>query len=279
MNCVDEGTIQAFLDGELTPDVMEGVAVHVASCTDCGLLLETAESESEFAFSLLAEEFDAVVPTERLRARVFSAIETVEQPKPGFWQRFSGLRLLLSSPSFAAAAGLLIIAGIAAFILNSQNESSGELVAKSRSTGVKAASLNLPNVDAPQTEIASEPINAVRNVQKQVVAERRTNRSSRPVGNKKPAELWEGEGTFLKTIATLESNVNEKKNSVLKASSRISFERDMAVVENSINRLQAEVRKNPKNDAAKQMLRISYQNKIDLLDSVTERREFMAALD
>ena len=44
------------------------------------------------------------------------------------------------------------------------------------------------------------------------------------------------------------------------------------------DRIKAEVRKNPKNDAAKDALRASYQNKIDLLSSVTEKTELMASL-
>ena len=31
-NCLDIGTIQAFLDGELTPDGLMSVSSHIASC-------------------------------------------------------------------------------------------------------------------------------------------------------------------------------------------------------------------------------------------------------
>ena len=89
----------------------------------------------------------------------------------------------------------------------------------------------------------------------------------------------EGEDTYIKTIATLETTVNTKKDNVLRASSRVSYERDMAVIDDSIKRMKTEVRKNPKNEAAKQILRNSYQNKIELLNSVTERSELMARLD
>jgi hypothetical protein len=38
------------------------------------------------------------------------------------------------------------------------------------------------------------------------------------------------------------------------------------------------VKKNPKNEAAKDVLRASYENKIDLLNSVAEKTELMASL-
>jgi hypothetical protein len=50
----------------------------------------------------------------------------------------------------------------------------------------------------------------------------------------------------------------------------------MAVVNDSIQRMRQEVRKNPKNESAKQVLYSSYQNKIDLLNSVTQKEELMA---
>ncbi len=59
---------------------------------------------------------------------------------------------------------------------------------------------------------------------------------------------------------------------------RVSFERDLAVVDDSIKKMKDVVRKNPKNQAAKQVLYSSYQNKIDLLNSIAEREELMASM-
>jgi hypothetical protein len=42
--------------------------------------------------------------------------------------------------------------------------------------------------------------------------------------------------------------------------------------------MKAEVRRNPKDEAAKQILRASYQNKIDLLSSVADKTDLMASL-
>jgi len=59
---------------------------------------------------------------------------------------------------------------------------------------------------------------------------------------------------------------------------RIFYERDMAVVDDAIAKMKSEVKKNPKNESAKQVLYSSYQNKIDLLNSVSQKEELVASL-
>jgi hypothetical protein len=64
----------------------------------------------------------------------------------------------------------------------------------------------------------------------------------------------------------------------MRPSERVAYERDMAMVNDSIDRMRREVKKNPKNESAKQVLYSSYQNKIDLLNSVSQKGELMASL-
>ncbi len=52
----------------------------------------------------------------------------------------------------------------------------------------------------------------------------------------------------------------------------------MAVVDDAIDKMRREVKKNPRNESAKQVLYSSYQNKIDLLNSVSQKGELMASL-
>ena len=87
-----------------------------------------------------------------------------------------------------------------------------------------------------------------------------------------------GEESYVKTISELKQNVDSQKDSVMTPSSRVSYERDMAVVNDSINRMRDVVKKNPRNQAARQVLYSSYQDKIDLLNSVAQREELMASL-
>ncbi len=59
---------------------------------------------------------------------------------------------------------------------------------------------------------------------------------------------------------------------------RIAYERDMAVVNDAIAKMRNEVKRNPRNETAKQVLYSSYQNKIDLLNSVSQKEELVASL-
>ena len=58
----------------------------------------------------------------------------------------------------------------------------------------------------------------------------------------------------------------------------MAFERDLAVVNDSINRMRKVVRKNPRNQAARQVLYASYQDKIDLLNAVAQKDELMLSV-
>ena len=80
----------------------------------------------------------------------------------------------------------------------------------------------------------------------------------------------------MKTIENLSSTVENQKDTALRPSARITYERDMAVVDDAIKRMKHEVRKNPKNESAKQVLYSSYQNKIDLLNSIAQKEELMS---
>ena len=289
--CFDEGTIQSFLDGELASDLLENVARHVAICDDCALLLKEAEEESVFAFNFLDEEFNTLVPTERIRTNLYQAISQLEQPKISLWQRILGFKFSLSNPSLVAFASLLVVVGIFAVVLSfnkttitttdlADNTPKIETPVKPVS-GDTAQQVSLPLNGSNETLPDKTPSRIEKLVYKPEIKAQKPKlniKTENPKSEVK-AVLLEGEDTYLKTIATLENTVNSKKDNVLRASSRVSYERDMAVIDNSIKRMKAEVSKNPKNEAAKQILRNSYQNKIELLNSVTERSELMARLD
>ena len=94
-----------------------------------------------------------------------------------------------------------------------------------------------------------------------------------------PAEIGTlGEESYVRTIASLSKTVETQKETLLRPGERISFERDLAVVDNAIDRIRKKVRKDPKNDSARQILYSSYQSKIDLMNSVTQKEELVASL-
>ena len=286
--CFDEGTMQAFLDGELSSDILENVARHVGICDDCALMLEKSEEESAFAFAALDNEFNTLVPTERIRTNLYQAISEIERPKTSIWKKFLNFGTLLSNPSMAAFAGLAMVAAIFVTfwsLKDANNEFAEKAIPVQTQTKSAVPILasanqneNLPSIDSKVLPAAVQSTfdKVVYRAPKVVNPTERTK-----TGDKKVKPLLEaisGEETYVKTIASLTETVNLQKDQVLRPSARVAFEKDMAIADNAIDRMKQEVKKNPKNEAAKQVLKNSYQNKIDLLNSVTEKNELMATL-
>lgn len=302
--CFDEGTIQAFLDGELPTDLLENVARHTAMCANCSMLLMQAEEESAFAFSALDAEFNALVPTERIRTNLYDAIAKIEKPRASFWTRIFGAGFSFSNPSIVAFASLVLVVGLfTTLYINRETQNAGGSLAvnnqsnpntapvKSQPVAVtpadsidkagaadieKGATVIEPPVYRPAVSQQPTIQKAVYKPGKPMVEERKPKIEDRPVSNTAPVLL--GEESYIKTIATLTESVNSRKDSVMRPSERVAFETDLAVVDDAIKKMRAEIRRNPKNEAARQVLRSSYQSKIDLLSSVAEKTELMATL-
>ena len=297
-NCFDEGIIQAFLDGELTSDASENVARHVALCDDCAILLAKAEDETAFAFSALESELNTLVPTQRLWSKINDSIEKKEKT---FRQK---IYAFVSNPTSIAFASMLVVFAVFVGTLNLQQadklENSVAQRIPNKQTSALSVSRNavnsaatpptddLPEIKTAEAKPESKDYQVVKTKFTKVEESRKTNKQP----NLKPktpevetnyeprmaAENLSGEDSYLKTIATLTKTVDNRKDQILKPSARFAFEKDLAVVDDAIQLMQKEVKKNPKNEIAKEMLRASYQNKIDLLNSVTEKSELMASL-
>ena len=89
--CLDEGILQSYFDGELSSAHMEGVTSHLVSCMKCAAAARELEGEFLLLSSALASEFDAAVPTERLRHRIDVAVAACS------WT----IRMLLETPGYA----------------------------------------------------------------------------------------------------------------------------------------------------------------------------------
>ncbi len=301
--CFEMGTIQAFLDGELTSDKLESVSRHVALCNDCALLLAEAEEESSLAFSALEQEFNTLVPTQRLWTKINDSIEKERKP---FWHN---VLAFFKNPTITAFAGMLIVFGafIAYLNINSENSKNVAIVPEIKQNNIipaakinplapdamQTATLLSPKVDSKQENLSpsvhsernyqivktSVDSNNTRRVKNTDLSENNFADKVQPTPSTATYSYVSGEESYKKTIAALEKTVNIQKDEVLRPSARFAFERDIAVADDSIKKMQAEVKKNPKDEAAKDVLRTSYQNKIDLLNSVTEKNELMASLD
>ena len=299
--CFDIGIIQAFLDGETSPDLTARVTEHVAMCDACAIQLADADEENSIVFSTLDREFNTLVPTQRLWTRINETI-SVEKIRLSVWQRFLAAfpLLQLSSPTFAAIAGVLMLVTAFAVVNGLRNRADNGFVAvvpvpytaenspapitadDPVSTVAQTVSSNTDANQSKPTAVQAAvkesriPAEKIRNVvnAEYIAAKRNPIRDMNVV----EAAYLPGEVSYVKTISDLRQSVDGKKDRVLTPSSRVSYERDMAVVNDSIKRMQSVVRKNPRNQAAKQVLYSAYQDKIDLLNSVAQREELMASL-
>jgi len=159
--CIDEGSLQAWSDGELEANAAADVAAHLHSCIRCGEAARALEVESVILAQALSAEFVEAIPTERLRQRVEFAVTSELQGTPmptikGSWvnavrNSFPSFRLL----AYASIAAAILIAGIV-LLVNMREERSTPSVEKIKPTEVVAPGIQrIP--EPPREDIASGP--------------------------------------------------------------------------------------------------------------------------
>jgi hypothetical protein len=288
--CLDIGTIQAFLDGETTQDESLRIGQHIASCENCARLLAVAEDENSFVFSALDREMNALVPTQRLWTRINDSIETERSRRP-FWQTvYSFFAMSLRDRSMVAMAGLLIVFGLMAVVwtlrpVDQPVETERTFVPNpdavpgiAPAVSVPAATENSAPAESRFNPTGAQQISVSNHSPKKLEQLVKEASNEPRVINTVYYQPIPGEVSYIKTIADLKENVDDRKDVVFTGASRVAFERDLAVVNDSINRMQKVVRKNPRNQAARQVLYSAYQDKIDLLNTVAQKDELMATV-
>ncbi len=282
--CLEIGIIQAFLDLELSHIQTDMVSGHIAVCDACALMLADADDESAIVFPALEREFNTLVPTQRLWNKISDSIAT-ERESRTFWHKaWAYAAIAFANPSMAAAAGLLIVSGMfAAFWVNFTDAPTAvpiDLSAKATQSPARAdiQSLETEFVETPVTKIPGQPtVKIERDAYRPEM--RRAASSPMIINASAPAAYLPGEESYVKTISSLNKTAEDQKEGVLRPSERIAFERDMAIVNDTIAKMKTEVKRNPRNESAKQILYSSYQNKIDLLNSVAQKEDLVASLN
>lgn len=293
--CFEIGTIQAFLDRETTPEMSLRLTDHVAACDSCARLMSEAEEENSVVFSTLERELNTLVPTQRLWSRINDTIAD-EKSRTPVWQKvFVYIRISLANPSIAAAAGILLMLGMFAVVITVRDRGIDTAIVQNRTLNAPVPSRAnetvsiattgndpaIPSVTStvPSVNISDLKSRELRTLAAAMKAGQREIRPQYAIDRAPAVDTYlPGEESYVKTIAELRQNVDAQKDTVLTPSTRVSYERDMAVVNDSIKRMREVVQKNPRNEAARKVLYSSYQDKIDLLNSVAQREELMASL-
>ena len=117
--CLDEGMLQSYFDGELPASLMESATSHLASCASCAAAARELEEENALLGEAFALEFSESVPTERLRRRVDAAVAGLQIVRPvvhqtsavsGFFSSLSNLFSFASQRALAYAALMVVLA-------------------------------------------------------------------------------------------------------------------------------------------------------------------------
>jgi anti-sigma factor RsiW len=285
--CLDEAKLQSYFDGELSLDLMESVTSHLASCVTCAAAARELEEESALLTAAFAAEFEASVPTERLRQRIDEAIlgdriaiaRSAEQTS-GLAAFFAGLLNFGTQRTlgYASLAVVLAFAAILAVVkLKStpenpvavvtpeqpQNSPANQVASNETKTpaAIPASDINQPIDNATVETVSNRPkMQAVK-----FTTARVTQKQAAPV------KLFPGERSYLQTIARLDTTIKSNKNS-MRPALQVEYERNLAVVDRAIAATRSAAKSNPNDPDAADFMFAAYQSKVDLLNTIADAR-------
>ena len=279
--CLDEGKLQSYFDGELSIEMMESVTSHLASCVTCAAAAREMEEESALLTSALAMEFEASVPTERLRERINEAvlgdrIATAQSTqKAGF---FSGLfnfgtQRTLGYASLAVVIAFAAIVGVVKLTNTPDQSVTKDQVATKRTgdQGKNEAVATIPKKEEPTTpsiEISNRPTKAPTS------RPPRKEYRSIPVSTAPtpaPVKLLPGERSYLQAIARLDSTIKSNSKS-MRPALQAEYQRNLVVVDRAIAATRSAAKSNPNDPDAADFMFAAYQSKVDLLNTIADAR-------
>lgn len=313
MNCIDEGVLQAYIDGELSAGAAGQVAAHLASCAACADSARDAGAEfAAFASAFSADE-SLNVPSARLLSNITAAIAESEAARSSAVTRaaraaddgdgggsiIARLRAFVATlaPRQAAAfAGLALAAVIAGAIFYAlqtrpsaptQPARPGDLAVVEPSPAQPANRQNQQGgIDAaPQTSPVASPSPADADVAAGIRAQVKGGviREAKlaPRGGGPRLDVKRGprpQEILLPVEREYLSEIASLKSAIegpgsLSPSLRAEYVRSLAVVDQAIVATRGAARTNPQDADAQEFLRTAYRDKLDLLSAVADRAQ------
>ena len=269
--CIDEGTLQAWFDGELEANAAAKVAAHLHSCIHCGIAARTLEVENLILSQGLSAEFVVAVPTERLRQRVKSAtasgfqVTTVPAINASRVNAFRNPIPSFRAVAYASIAAAILIAGVF-LAINLRKERSASPVEKAKATEVVA-----PKPQTTPEAMPESPREVVARGPSRMPASLKP-KTSRSRQTSEPDALslaWQ-EQQYRRAFAQLNEAI--KAQAPLRPSLRVEYEYNLAMIDNVIITSRQIARKNPKDPLAAQSMLAAYQGKIDLMNQLAQAR-------
>jgi hypothetical protein len=274
--CLDEGTLQSYFDGELPIEMMQSATVHLSSCVTCAAMAREFEHETALVSSALAAEFDAPVPTEQLRRRIDAAVADLQVPvvagKRSFFGSLTNLFNFAPRQAFGYAGLIVVLAFAAIFgvlkmrsVEPTQQPDTTSQVASNQAPPTVNSTANtgseIPKITLPE-DVEKKPQPPVQ--LRPAVATRVVVRKTAPV------KLFPGERAYLQTIAKLDSAIKSQKT--MRPALQVEYERNLAVVDRAIAATRTAAKNNPNNPDAADFMFAAYQSKVDLLNTIADAR-------
>lgn len=291
--CLDETTLQAYFDGELSGEMMERATLHLGSCEMCAAAAREIEEEINLMMTALAPEFEAGVPTERLRQRLDAAVldkrisAASSSERSGFGAFISGLLSFGSQRTLGYASLAIVLAFAAIFgyvkLKTTTPSTSDNTIAEKQpvKSGNEQVALAPAKVAPVPVSNQVEPNKTERNTERNTVnrdlasravrATSKTNPTTIPAPTPVPIKLLPGERSYLQTIARLDSTINANKKS-MRPSLQVEYERNLAVVDRAIAATRSAAKSNPNDPDTADFMFAAYQSKVDLLNTIADAR-------
>ena len=264
-NCIDEGTLQSWFDGELDANAAANVTAHLHTCAACAEAATTLEAENLMLSESLSAEFAAAIPTERLRQRVDAAVAGLQvasmAPVKRSW--WSGLGDLLPSfrvLAYASATAAVLLAGWLAVVYLKPQQPTALVAIRG---GLPDIALLTPKVDQVGKSSGSNQSDSLPSREIKPI------RKTRPVEEQANSLAWQ-ERQYERAIAKLNEALSAQ--APLRPSLRVEYEYNLAVIDNAITTTRDVARKNPNDPQATQFMLAAYQSKIDLMNQVADAR-------
>lgn len=291
---LDEGIIQAYIDGELSREHAAAVSAHLSTCEACSAALAEAEGETSFFATAFAPDESVNVPTAALRARLNAAVAQLEASEEsgqrrsqvrGFGEFFASLSGLFNfTPRAVAACAALLVAVAVGIIYFTTQRSQQSPVKQGQGTEI-ASGAQVPApaptsvVEQPPVVPAASPEPFKNDKSYQVVGykPRASNRAAEPKRRPAPqAEALPGEKEYRTAIASLEKTIKFGGEESLRPALRADYERNLALLDSAIQQTRQVAAQNPKDKDAVSFLMSAYQSKVELLTRVADQAQIAA---
>jgi hypothetical protein len=278
--CLDEGLLQSYFDGELSSQQMESATAHLASCLTCAAAARELEQETLLLTSALAAEFEANVPTDRLRQRLDQAVLGMHVTNASAATRLTGVSSFFNSLmglfSFGSQralgyASLVVVLAFAAILGVVKMKTSVTPVTPGNTVAV--VDVTPPNKNGATPAMAVVPPATGPQVAGPSVSgtKRNIRYVPRAVAKVTPVKLLPGERTYLQTIAKLDTTIQSDKKA-MRPALQVEYERNLAVVDRAIAATRSAAKSNPNDPDAADFMFAAYQSKVDLLNTIADAR-------